>query len=88
MFDTCCIVYLYNIIVYISIIYVVCILTDEDSVQFKGAAKKFYKRFSMPTEEKLVNCKCISMASNGICVHLFNNIIYLFIFARHQANCC
>lgn len=28
---------------------------DDDSIQFKGAAKKFYKLFSMPTEEKLVN---------------------------------
>ena len=41
-------------------------VSDDDSIQFKGAAKKFYKLFSMPTEEKLVNCMYILNISSII----------------------
>ena len=41
---------------------------DTDTAKFKGAIKKFQQLFSMPPEEKLVNCKhvCIMHARGGM----------------------
>jgi hypothetical protein len=43
-------------IIYIPV-HVICYITDEETVKFKTATRKFMKLFNMPNEEKLVNCK-------------------------------
>jgi len=60
-------------------------VSDDDSIQFKGAAKKFYKLFSMPTEEKLVNCMYILNISSIYPISLFCNMFMDKVYVKTTA---
>ena len=44
-------------VIYTSEIICVCLLVDEDSRDFKAACDKWRRLFTLPEDEKLVNCK-------------------------------